>query len=189
MTMTVEEIFSQIAQHMVEGLMFHSQLSDFYGFLGLDGYEECHKYHYFIENKNYKKIANYYLHHYNKLILEKPFNNPSVIPEPWYRYTRQDVDSSVKKGSIQTGVEKWVNWEKQTKALYEQMYQALMDLDEIAGAIELKEYIKDVDDELAEACQKHIELKSIEFNLDDIIPKQEEIHKKYKKKLKEMDLC
>lgn len=188
MTMTVEEIFSQVAQHMVEGLMFHSQLSDYYGFLGLDGYKECHKYHYFIENSNYKKITDYYLHHYNKFILDMPFKNPGVIPDNWYKYTRQDVDSSIKKGAIQTGIERWVGWEKQTKTLYEQMYQALIDLNEIAGAIELKKYIEDVDNELAHACQKHIELKSIEFNLDDIIMKQDEIYKKYKKKLKEIEL-
>ena len=29
--MTVEEIFSQLAAHMIEGLMVHSQMSDYYG--------------------------------------------------------------------------------------------------------------------------------------------------------------
>lgn len=37
--MTVDEIFSQIAGHMVEGLMTHAQLADYYNFLGLRGYE------------------------------------------------------------------------------------------------------------------------------------------------------
>ena len=62
--MTVEEIFSQLAAHMVEGLMIHSQMSDYFGFLGLKGYQECHKYHYFAENANYRAISKYYLLHY-----------------------------------------------------------------------------------------------------------------------------
>jgi hypothetical protein len=35
--MTVEEIFNQMARHMVEGLMMHSQLTEYYNFLGLEG--------------------------------------------------------------------------------------------------------------------------------------------------------
>ena len=35
--MTVEEIFSDLSKHMIEGLMAHSQLSDYFGFLGLEG--------------------------------------------------------------------------------------------------------------------------------------------------------
>ena len=156
--MTVEEIFSQIAAHMIEGLMVHSQLSDYYGFLGLKGYQECHKYHYFAENANYKKIANYYLKHYDKLVLDMPFKNPDVIPESWFKYSRHDVNDVTRKTAIQAGIEKWVNWEKQTKKLYEYYYQELMKLNEVAAAIELRKYIKDVDNELATATQKHLEL-------------------------------
>ena len=79
--MTTADIFSQVAQRMIEGLMTHSQLADYFGFLGLEGYQKCHVYHYFDENKNYKCVANYYLKHYNKLLLDMPFKNPNVIPE------------------------------------------------------------------------------------------------------------
>jgi hypothetical protein len=78
--MTIEEVFSGIGQRMVEGLMTHSQLADYFGFLGLEGYQQCHLYHYFDENCNYKKISNYYLKHYNKLLIDMPFKNPNVIP-------------------------------------------------------------------------------------------------------------
>lgn len=186
--MTVDEIYSQIAQHMIEGLMVHSQLADYYSFLGFEGYSKCHKYHYFLENANYKKICDYYLHHYNKLIIEKPFKNPGIIPETWYKYTRQDVNGSTKKSSVQTGLEKWVEWEKETKTLYENMFMELMSLGEVAGAMELKKYIIDVDDELAEACQKHIDKKGMDFDLPTIIAEQKEICKKYDHKLKNIDL-
>ena len=72
--MTVDQIFSEVSAHMIEGLMIHSQLSDYFNFLGLKGYAKCHKYHFFEESCNYKKLSWYYLTHYNKIIAEKPFN-------------------------------------------------------------------------------------------------------------------
>lgn len=187
--MTVEEIFSQLAAHMIKGLMIHSQMSDYYGFLGLKGYQECHKYHYFAENANYKRIANYYLKHYDKLVLDLPFENPDVIPESWFKYTRHNVNENTRKSAIQAGIEKWVDWETQTKKLYEYYYQELCGLGEIAAAMEIRKYIKDVDEELATAYQKHLELKAIDFDINVIMEKQEEKYRKYKKKLKEINLC
>jgi len=186
--MTTSDIFSQIAQRMIEGLMTHSQLSDYYGFLGLEGYQECHKYRYFEENGNYKKIADYYLKHYNKLLIDQPFNNPDVIPSDWFKYTRQQVGPDVRRPAIQLGFEKWVKWEKDTKKIYEQYYQELINLNEVAAAIELKKYIADVDKELADARQEHLELEAIDYNISDIMLAQDDIKKKYKKKLKEIKL-
>lgn len=187
--MTVEEIFSQLAAHMIEGLMVHSQMSDYYGFLGLKGYQECHKYHYFTENANYRKISKYYLYHYNKIVPELSFKNPNVIPESWYKYNRQDVNNTTRKSAIQSGMEKWINWERETKKLYQKLYQELIVLNEIAAAEEVAKYICDVDEELAQAIQKELELKVIDYDITLIIDKQEEKYKKYKKKLKEINLC
>jgi len=79
--MTTEDVFTQVAQRMVEGLMTHSQLADYFGFLGLDGYQECHTYHYFEENCNYKKIGRYYIEHFNKLLKDNPVKNPAIVPD------------------------------------------------------------------------------------------------------------
>lgn len=187
--MTVEEVFSEIVSHMIEGLMVHSQMTDYFGFLGLKGYQECHKYHYLEESLNYKKIGKYFLEHFNKIPMEKAIPNPQVVPSNWYQYTRQDVSNETKKNSIQTGIEKWVKWEKDTKKLYERLYKELCTIGEQAAAAELKKYIIDVDYELAEAYQIHIELVTIDYNLSDIIMEQDTIFKKYCKKIKETELC
>lgn len=186
--MTVDEIFSELGAHMIEGLMTHSQLSDYFGFLGLEGYQMCHKYHYFEENSNYKKLCNYYLHHFDKLIIDKPFKNPSIIPTSWYQYTRHDVNVPTRKSAIQVGFEKWVKWEKDTKKLYESWYKELVNLNEISAAEELAKYIKDVDDELAEANQKHLDLVAIDYDISDIVMEQDDLKKRYNKKMKEMKL-
>lgn len=72
---------------------------------------------------------------------------------------------------------------------YENKYEELVQLNEIAGAEEVKKYIIDVDYELAEAEQMYLELQAIDFDVDDIIVEQNDIWKKYKKKLKEIELC
>ena len=121
--------------------------------------------------------------------MEKSIPNPQVVPSNWYQHTRQDVSNETKKVSIQTGIEKWVQWEKDTKKLYERLYKELFTLGEQAAAAELEKYIIDVDYELAEASQLHIELVTIDYNLSDIIMEQDTILKKYCKKIKEIELC
>ena len=44
--MTIKEIYAQIAEHMIKGMMIHEQLANYYDFLGLKGYKRCHEYHY-----------------------------------------------------------------------------------------------------------------------------------------------
>lgn len=187
--MTIDEIFSEIISHMIEGLMVHSQMADYYGFLGLKGYQECHKYHYFEESSNYKKIGEYFLEHFNKIPMEKPVSNPQIVPNTWYQHSRQDVSIDTKKSSIKTGIEKWINWEENTKKLYERLYQELISIREIAASAELQKYIIDVDNELAEAYQIYIKLSSIDYNLSDIVLEQDAIYKKCCKRLKEIELC
>ena len=186
--MTIEEVFSLTGQRMVEGLMVHSQMSDYYNFLSLKGYAECHKYHYFCESANYKNLCGYYICHCNKLITDRPFNNPKIIPDNWFMFTRQDVDESIRKAAIETGFERWAQWERDSKKLYEQRYQNLIALGEVAAAMEIKKYVIDVDNELADAEKKHLALKAENFDISNIIAEQDELYKKYCKKIKELDL-
>ena len=72
--MGVEDIFSQLVEHMIQGIMIHSQMADYYNFLGLKGYAKCHEYHFFSENIGFRRLSWYYLKHHNKLILESIVN-------------------------------------------------------------------------------------------------------------------
>lgn len=78
---------------------------------------------------------------------------------------------------------KWINWEKETKQFYEQKFQQLMQLGEVAAAIFLKGYICDVSHELKGAEQELLDLKATNYDMVMIIEKQKKDHKKYKKKI------
>lgn len=98
--MKTEEIFSTILTRMIKGLMVHEQFTNYYDFLGLQGYKRCHEYHYLEENQEYRKLIHYYIKKYNKLVPETSFDNPQIIPDSWYRYTRQEVDLKTKQQAV-----------------------------------------------------------------------------------------
>ena len=179
--MTVEDIFAKIGQHMIKGLMIHTQLSDYFNFLGLKGYGKCHEYHFYEESKYFRKISNYYLEHYDKFIIDSHVANPGVIPQDWMKYTRQQVDGATRKTGIQAGFEKWVDWEAETLKLYQELYKELLNLNEVASAIELSHYIEDVNEELNKAQQKYLELRMISFDITIVMEEQEKLFKEYDK--------
>ena len=187
--MTINEIFAHLNSHMIEGLMTHAQLSDYYDFLGLKGYAKCHNYHFYSEGTNYREISNYFLTHYQKLIPEQQIPNPHIIPDSWYNYTRQDVDENVRKAAIQTSFDRWEQWETETKKLYETLYQELINMEEIASAEYVKTLILDVSEELKDAQQFNLENKAINFDISVIMERQDYLYKKYQKKIKEDIIC
>lgn len=186
--MTVNEIFTHLTSHMVEGMMYHEQMANYYDFLNLKGYKRCHEYHYLMETLNHRKIQRYYINHYQKLIEDGEIRNPNGIPSNWYRHVRQDVDGTTKKNSVKAGIESWVSWEKHTKDLYSELYIELVNLGEISSASELECLICDVDEELKYASRKHLDLMSVDYNISDIILEQDRIHDKYKTKIHDFRL-
>lgn len=186
--MTIEEMFNHIGNNMIKGLMVHSQLVDYFGFLGFEGYQKCHLYHYFDEAKNFKDLGNYYLKHYNRLLVEDRIDNPNIIPNDQIQYNRQQVTNQIRQTALQAGIETQVEQERGTKKKYEQYYNAMISIGEIAAASALKKIIEDVDYELAGAEQELLELTAISFNLNDVMMYQNDMKKKYSKKLKEIEL-
>lgn len=187
--MTIDDIFGKLAQHMIKGLMIHSQLDDYYAFLGLKGYAKCHEYHYYEESKAYKDMCNYYARHYNKIIQDRRVTTPEIIPENWYGHVSSDVSSETIQASTKKGFQVWIDWEQETKDLYENMYKELMNIGEVGAAAALCDMIKDVSDELAEAKARHLENTMAGYSISAIMGKQDHVYEKCKKKIKEFRLC
>ena len=183
--MTVEEIFSKISAHMIQGMMIHEQFANYYDFLGLKGYKRCHEYHYLDETCSYRGICRYYINHYNKIIPDVEIDAPEIIPSSWYNYTRQDVDAGTKRNAVKTGLQTWRDWEIKTKKLYEQMYKELMAIDEVAGACKVKQLIIDVDCELKKVERYHLNKEATNYDMSGIIAEQHKKHNKYQKKIEE----
>lgn len=181
--MTVEEIFNKLAAHMVEGIMYHDEMSQAYDFLGLEGFALCHDNHHIEETHNYMCLCHYYSCHYHKLIELGQIPQPNLIPQNWHKYTTMEVDANTKRESVKMMMTKWVEWERNTKKLYQEMHQALCEIGEVAAALKINCFICDVDKELVHAEKKLIKLETTNYDLHMILGWQESMKEKYEKKL------
>ena len=178
--MTIEEIFSKLSAHGVEGMMIHAQLSDYYDFLNLHGYKRLHEYHFIAETKAHRKLQRFFINRYNKLIPDSRIDSSSVIPETWYKYTRQEVDKSTKRSAIEKGFSEWLKWETETRKLYNDMYIELDDMGEITAAEFVCDMLRQVDKEIKYAERKKMELEAVDYDMVFIAEKQHKLHDKYK---------
>ena len=149
--MEVSEIFARLKAHMLEGMVFHDEMARYYGFLNCGRWKSEHEWRYAEETEGYRDLCEYYMTTYNMLIPVEPMNRPDVIPDSWYRYMRQDVDANTRKNGMEIGIRKWVEWERETKNLYQEMWKQLVDIGEIAAAQFISRYIRAVDKELKNA--------------------------------------
>ena len=173
--MTVEEVFSKLISHMLEGSMYHEEMMKAYCFLGLQGYAKQQKHRFDEEIDNYNKLVKYYMTHYYRLVPTEKLTQPELIPNSWYKYSSQAVDVGTKRNAIKELMIKWVEWEKDTKKLYEEMYLELTNLREVAAAIRVEKLIKDVDKELSEAQQQLLYLETIGYDMTLIVDWQEKM--------------
>lgn len=103
---SIETIFSNLAKHMVTGLMIHDQFESYYSFLNFPAYAKCHEEQYHKESCNYLCLKKHYMEMHDKLIQEQSIANPQTIPPTWINYKRMDVDVNTKRNAVKTGLEK-----------------------------------------------------------------------------------
>ena len=185
--MSTEEVFKKLSGHMLEGMMLHEQLANYFNFLALEGYKRCHEYHYLEETNAHRMVQEYYINHFNKLLPWIRPNTTDIIPQSWYPHVRQDVDEGTRREGIRGGLGRWRDWEAETKRLYQDLFGALLSIGEIAVSEVLRELVADVDGELAEAEELFLECSAVSFDLAVIVPDQGKKFKEYSKKIKKID--
>lgn len=167
--MTVEEVFEKLCNHMRAGVQFHEDMTNAYYFLGLYGYAAVQHEQYEEELHAYNKLTKYYMTHYFRLIKIDNTQEYNIIPETWYKYSSQSVDDSTKRAAIKELMNKWANWEKDTKKLYEEMYFELTNLREVDAALKVQKLIKNVSKELSEVQKYILYLEAIGYDLIQIV--------------------
>ena len=119
------EIFEKISAHYIKGMMLHDKLANYYDFLGMRGYKRYHEHQFYCDCKAFRKLNRYYINHYSRLIAETEFDEYNIIPNSWYRYKREEVDTATKKNAVETAMQKWIEWETETKKLLENSIKEL----------------------------------------------------------------
>lgn len=180
--MAISDIFARLNAHLIEGMMFHDRMANYFDFLGLMGYKRMHEYHFLRESAEMRGLNRYYLNHYNRLIPDTAVTAPQVIPAVWYDHSRKDVESSTKKTAVEAAIDQWAEWEHESKKLYEKAYCDLCDLGEVAAACKVKDMIQDVDQECKYADRLYILLSGMDYDMPTISDMQVGIHAEYDEK-------
>lgn len=167
--MTREEVFHNVAERVINGMMLHSELADYYCFLCVPKFADMHEDRYCDESKMYRQICRFCLTTHNRLITAPQFTYESVIPPTWYKYDRFEIDTSTIRNGAKRGFETWVEWEKETKKVYEKMYSELLSMNEIDSAEEVKRLVCDVSEELKTAEKIHLRLKAMDYTISAIL--------------------
>ena len=182
--MTTEEVFSMLDARGIKGMMFHQQMADYFDFLNLRGYKRLHEYRFLSESAELRGLHRYYINHYNRLIPQRDPGDPKAIPDSWYRYSRQDVGPADKKKFILSAFHDWVEWETETKKIYEDAWNALCSNKDYAAVNKISKCLADVDMELKKATRMCITLKDVDADLDYVLTVQDGLHDEYDEKCK-----
>ena len=178
--MRVNDVFSRIHDRQIEGTMMHHALDMYFEFVGLSGFADMQGMRYISEHEAMVRLEKYFIRHYNMLLNANELNIREYAPESWYEHTRYDFNKEDKEVAVKNFLEMWVQWEKDSKKVYEVAYGDLCDLREFAGAMFVKKLVCEVDYELAFAEQMYLELIGSDFDIVRIQEINSEICKKYK---------
>ena len=189
--MKINELYTEVSNHLLQGIMNHEQLSNFYDYLGLTGYAKCHEYHYLSESCNYRKLQKWYIDMYDKVIPESKIENESIIPNTWYTEIKQNTTFENRQDYIKFGFEFWINWEESTKKLFERACRDCLDMGELSSIFIFAELLNDVNAELKEAKKNEMERIATDFDINEIVEEQKSFEKKYKKLIEKIgeSLC
>lgn len=184
---SAEDIFAEINARMIAALMFHSQMADYFDFLGFRGYKRIHEYQYFDESKERRCLNWYYINHHNQIIPDRYDGVVQMIPDGWKTANRMSVGKSTKQKAVEDGFLQYREWESMTKELYEKYAVELRTGGMIADAIYVDGLVEDVDKELKCLERIMVDLISTGYDMTYIVESQKDIHDKYRDKLKEVE--
>lgn len=166
-------IFSDLNAHMVEGVMLHDQLYQFFMFLRLYVFAKQQKKRYDEETKSRRKLNEYYICHRNSLLSDSKVNASNIIPMEWYQKTRYDMQPEDIRKAVRYALSTWCSWEKQTKDLYSESYRTLLNNGFTAEAQHVLKLLKDVDEELKEAEDLLLYYEAMNFDPIEIMEDNE----------------
>ena len=72
----------------------------------------------------------------------KQVDLPQVIPSDWSRYTTTDVNDNVLPKFVRSAMQRYKDWEEQTKQLYEELWQQCTNYGMTADADYISKLVK-----------------------------------------------
>lgn len=176
-------MFKKLVTHQTEALMFHSEMIEYFTFLGLKGFKRLHEYQYYDESIGRNNLIESYINEFRELI-DKPnqINKLNVIPSNLYGVKNTSNISLAL--NVENAWKKYIDWEEGTKKLYTEICVSLLNKGELTKYYLVSEYLKDVQEELIEVYD--IQSKLANTSVDAILDLDKELFEIYNEKMTQL---
>lgn len=178
----MEELYAMVDECMCRGLEFHSQLADFFCFLGLQGFKRMAEYQFMKECAEKRKMHRRYIDMHCRVLPVQQIEPVQLIPKEWSRYTTEDVDESVIPKYVKMGLKEWHEWEKEYKAVLEDVCDQMQRIGAHADCEYIKELVTGAEKECKKIMRLSEKLNGTGYDAKAVHQMQDKYHEKYKKK-------
>lgn len=157
--------------------MIHTQLTELFLFIDLisDAKRQNKQLH--DESDGLLKLEQYAAQHHHLLITSDDPPQVNILNLSMLKQSNDNLSPDNKVYLIQYAMKEWIEWEKESKIIYEDAYHSLVDMSEIAAADFVLRYVKDVDKELKTAEMLYRVRDAIDWDLATIYDDQARLEK------------
>ena len=170
--MSIYEVFTTLANRMVGAMMIHTQLNQLFVFVDLIPDVRRQEQQLLDETHGYSELNKYYAQHHHGLLIADNPPQIDILNLNVFQKSTNELTPEDKMNLIQYGTKEWVEWEMESKEIYEDAYKNLLNISEVAAAEFVMRYVRDVDQELKDAKLLYRVRDGINWDLPTIYDKK-----------------
>ena len=161
----IRNIMKETYDHIMNGVIMHSNMVDFYDFLHLKGFRKWQEHNVEEEFCHVTEIQHHFIKRHHMMIppYEEHFTS-GVIPTSWYDHSAIEVTKDDIVREVKRSLHEYLDWERKTQIFLKEKTKELIELDAFAEYMDLRELEENV------ACEIHylenliIELESVGYD-------------------------
>lgn len=152
--------------------MTHTQLTELFNFIDLETDAKRQKNQLHEETDGLLKLEKYAAQHHHILITSDDPPQVDILNLNMLKQSNDKLTPDDKVYLIQYAMKEWIEWEKESKIIYEDAYRGLVEISEIAAADFVLRYVRNVDKELRDAELLYRVRDAIDWDLPTIYDNQ-----------------
>lgn len=189
---TCIELLQIVIKRKLLGVMIHDDMQNYFDFLDTHGFKREQEIRTFDEMAEFKGLCRYLINNHDKMP-DKDVESIDIAPLDIKKYTsRMSVPVDMKKQMLKKLFETWLEWEKETSELFEEITTLLAKTNHNVDAVKVRELLKGSRNEIKYVERRLIEYNNVEWDLHHIYCIQDEIHEKMKdetRSIYKIDIC
>ena len=124
-------------------MMTHTQLTELFNFIDLETDAKRQKNQLHEETDGLLKLEKYAAQHHHMLITSDDPPQVDILNLSMLKQPNDKLSPDDKVYLIEYAMKEWIEWEKESKIIYEDAYRSLVEISEIAAADFVLRYVRD----------------------------------------------